>query len=139
VVELIVTGTGTVASKVAVMAVRRETIVGWACSPEVGDQAAFRRVSISTETPTIITEVIEQGGAWLARFPQDETHTPLLHMLKVTPGDAVAVAGVRVEGRAAMVILAAGLTDVARGKKFLSEISDEAGEALARVVREKRK
>jgi hypothetical protein len=139
VVELIVTGTRSVAAKVAVLAVRRETIVGWACSPELGEQAAFRKVSISTETPTIITEVIEQGGAWLARFPEDEAHTPLLRMLKVTPSDAVAVAGVAVEDKAALVILAAGLTDPARGKKFLNEISIEAGEALARTVRERRK
>ncbi|MGH7438739.1 MAG: hypothetical protein ACRENE_23880, partial [Polyangiaceae bacterium] len=84
IIELIVTGTRSIANKVAVLAVRRDTLVGWACSPELGEQAAFRKVSFSTETPTILTEVIDQGGAWLARFPEDPAHTPLLHVLKVT-------------------------------------------------------
>ena len=60
-------------------------------------------------------------------------------MLKVTPIDAVAVAGVRIEGRAALVILAAGLEDPSRAKRYLTEISNEADAALARVVRDKRK
>jgi hypothetical protein len=139
IVDLLVAGTRTVAGRVAVLAVRRDTITGWACSAEIADAATFKRVSFSATAPTVLTEVIEQGGAWLARFPHDLAHAPLLEMLKPGPAEEVAIASVRVEGRAALVVLAAGLTDASRAKKYLGELVAEAGEALARILRERRK
>jgi hypothetical protein len=139
VVELLVAGAKTIARRVAILTVRREGLAGWACSPEIADTATFRKVVVSTATPTILTEVLEQGGAWLARFPHDLAHAPLIEMLKQGPPEDVAIAGVRVEGRAALVVLAAGLPDPSRAKKYMGELSNEAGEALARVLRERRK
>ncbi len=139
VVDLIVTGTRAVAGRVAVLTVRRDVLTGWACSAEIADPAAFRKVTLATTPPTVLTEVIEQGGAWLARFPRDLAHASLIELLRQPPDEEVAIAGVRVEGRATLVILAARLADRPRAKKVLAELALEAGEALARILRERRK
>jgi hypothetical protein len=139
VVDLIVTGTRMVAGRVAVLTVRRDVLTGWACSAEIADPATFRKVTLATTPPTVLTEVIEQGGAWLARFPRDLAHAPLIELLRQPPDEEVAIAGVRVEGRATLVILAANLADRPRAKKALAELALEAGEALARILRERRK
>ena len=139
VVELLLNGTRAVAGRVAVLAVKRDSLTGWACSPEIADAATFRKVTLSTTTPTVLTEVIEQGGAWLARFPHDLAHAPLLEMLRLAPAENVAVAGVRVEGRATLVVIASRLTQLSQAKKVLADFTSEAGEALGRVLRERRK
>ncbi len=139
IVDLVVEGARTVAKRVAVLAIKRDAIVGWACSPEVADQATFRKVRLSTAAPTVLTEALEQGGAWLARFPRNLAHAPLLEMLKQSPSDDIAIAGVGVEGRPALAIVAADLADPSVAKKCVAELSVVAGEALARLLRERRK
>jgi hypothetical protein len=142
IVDLIVTGTRTVAGRVAVLAVRKDALVGWSCSPEIGDPRAFRQVRVPSGTPTVLTEALEQGGAWLARFPRDPAHAPLVDLLKARQAQGaqeVAIAGVRVEGKTALAVLAADLPDASRAKKHLGEIALRAGEALARLLRERHK
>jgi hypothetical protein len=60
-------------------------------------------------------------------------------MLKQSPSDDIAIAGVGVEGRPALAIVAADLTDRSLAKKCVGELAVVAGEALARLLRERRK
>jgi hypothetical protein len=137
-VELLVSGALAVAGRVGVLAIKRDAMVGWACSPEVADLASFRQLRVSTATPTVVGEAIEQGGVWLVRLPRDAAHAPLLEAFR-SPAEEIAIAGARVEGKAALAVVAVELRDRAAAKKHLAELAAAAGEALARLLRDRRK
>jgi hypothetical protein len=127
-----------VAGRVGVLAVRRDAMVGWACSPEVADQATFRKLRVPMTTPTVVGEAIDQGGVWLARLPRDLAHAPLLEAFR-SPPEEIAIAGARVEGKPALAVIAVDLGERALAKKHLAELAAAAGEALARLLRDRRR
>jgi hypothetical protein len=127
-----------VAGRVGVLAVKRDAMVGWACSPEVADLATFRKLRVPTATPTVVGEAIEQGGVWLARLPRDLSHAPLLEAFR-SPSDEIAIAGVRVEGKPALGVIAVDLGEKPVAKKHLAELATAAGDALTRLLRDRRK
>jgi hypothetical protein len=139
IVDLLVAGVRTVARRVAVLAARRDSFTGWTCTQELGDKATLRAVRLPTNVHTIFKEATTQEGAVLVRVPKDGTHAPLLSVMKgVAPGE-VALIAVRVEGKPAAVVMADETVDVLVLTQRMEKLAREAGDALARLLRERRK
>ena len=139
ILELLVVGTRTVARKVAVLAVRRDALVGWTCSPELGDRAALRATRVSPEMSDLFTGVLATDTARLIRIPKDAAHAPLLSAMKAAPSAEVALVSVRVEGKAVALVLADELGDTLVATRRMEELARVAGEAFGRLLRERRK
>jgi hypothetical protein len=139
ILELLVVGTRTVARKVAVLAVRRDALVGWTCSPELGDRAALRATRVSPEMSDLFTAVLAADTARLIRIPKDAAHAPLLSAMNAAPLAEVALVSVRVEGKAVALVLADELGDTLIATRRMEELARVAGEAFGRLLRERRK
>jgi hypothetical protein len=135
VVGLVLLGVRAVARKAGVLVARKDAVVGWACTPELGDEAAFKGISISLATPSLLTTVLA-GGVYLGPL-LGAVATPLLRVMKSTTED-VAIAAVRVSGRPALVIVADELGDTLIGTQRIEELARAAGEALEHILRSKR-
>jgi hypothetical protein len=139
ILELLIVGTRTVARKVAVLAVRRDVLVGWTCSPEMGDRAALRAARVSPEMSNVFQAALESEAAHLTRIPKDAAHAPLLSAMTAAPMAEVALVAVRVEGKAVAIVLADELGDALVATRRMQELAGVAGEALGRLLRERRK
>ncbi|HEY5241770.1 MAG TPA: hypothetical protein VIJ22_09905 [Polyangiaceae bacterium] len=139
ILELLVVGTRTVARKVAVLAVRRDALVGWTCSPELGDRTALRATRVAPEMSDLFTGVLAADTARLIRIPKDAAHAPLLSVMKAAPSAEVAFVSVRVEGKAVALVLADELGDTLIATRRMEELAGVAGEAFGRLLRERRK
>ncbi|HEY6463135.1 MAG TPA: hypothetical protein VIY73_23355, partial [Polyangiaceae bacterium] len=139
ILELIVAGLRTVARRVGVLAIRKETLVGWTCSPELGDRNVLRGVRLIPAMSDILSNALETEDAHLVRIPKDAAHAPLLAVLDPPLSREVALGAVRVEGKAVALLLADEIGDsrVATGR--MQELATVAGDALARMLRERRK
>jgi hypothetical protein len=137
ILEQVVGAVRTVAQKVAVLAVRKDMLVGWTCSPELADRATFRTARISAAVSDILRAALASETAMLARIPKDATHAPLLAAMKVPPAGEVALVTVRVEGKTVALVLADELLDAAPATERLQEIARVAGQALERLLRER--
>jgi Type II secretion system (T2SS), protein E, N-terminal domain len=139
ILEQVVAGMQVVARKVAVLAVRKEMLVGWTCSPELADRATLRTARISAAVSDVLTSALASDTAVLARIPKDAAHAPLLAAMKVPPAGEVALVTVRVDGKAVALVLADELVDAAPATERLQEIARVAGQALERLLRERHK
>jgi hypothetical protein len=139
ILDLLVAGVRGVARRVAVLAVRRDALVGWSGSPELADRSALRGVRLANAMRTVLHEALDQDGARLARMPTDAAHAPLLSILRPHPTGQVAVASVRTEGKAVAVVFAADLGDRAAAIERIALLARAAGESLGRLLRERRK
>jgi hypothetical protein len=139
ILEQVVLAVKTVARKVAVLAVRKETLVGWTCSPELADRATFRTARIAPAVSPELTAALESETATLARIPKDATHAPLLAAMRAAPSGEVGFATVRVDGKPVALVLADELGDPLLATQRLDEVSRVAGESLERLLRERRK
>jgi len=137
--ELLVSGAGAVARAVVVLAVRRDAIVGWAGSPGIAEHASVRALRMPVSGRTALDEGLDHAGIRLVRLPDDPVHAPLAALLGIPPASAVAIGAVRVEGRPAAVVVAAGLVDSIRAMSHMADLTPAAGESLARLLRERRK
>lgn len=137
VLELLLVGARTIARKVALFVVKRHELVGWTCTPEFGDKAALREVHLRLDLPSLLVRALT-GGTHLGHMLKNAAHAPVLDVMQGAPGE-VAVTGVRVEGRPAIVILAGELGDTMIATRRLDELARVAGEALASIVRHKAK
>jgi hypothetical protein len=135
VVGLVLLGVRAVARKVGILVVRRDTLAGWSCTPEFGDESAFRQVRVPLNTPSLLTTVMG-GGLYLGPLI-GPVAAPVLNVMKSSSRD-VAIASVRLNGRAALVVIADELGDTLLGTKRIEELARAAGDALERVVRTKR-
>ena len=124
-----------VARKAGVLVARKDALVGWACNPELGDEAAFKRIMISLATPSLLTTVLG-GGVYLGPL-LGAVAAPFLQVMKSTTED-FAIAAVRVSGRPALVIVADELGDTLVATQRIEELARGAGEALERILRSKR-
>jgi hypothetical protein len=138
ILELVVTGVRTVARRVAVLAVRREGLVGWTCSSDFADRTAFRSARVPMTARTVFHDAIEREGASLARLPKDGTHAPLIAVMRTPPAAEVAFVAVRVEGKPVALVLADEIGDTLVTTKRMEELATVAGESLARLLRERR-
>lgn len=139
ILELLVAGTRTVARKVAVLAVKRDSLVGWTCSPELADRSIFRAARVAVALSSVLSDALAAESARLARIPKDAAHAPLIAVMKTPPAGEVALVSVRVEGKPVAVLVADELGDTRAATGRMQELADTAGEALARLLREKRK
>jgi hypothetical protein len=135
VIALLISGMRAVARRVAVMAVKRDTFVGWSCNAEFGDARAWRGVSVPSNVPSVLATAAA-GTLYLGPLFRTDGHMPILEFMRETSRD-VAVTGVRVDMHAALVLLADELGDPAFGTKRMEQLSKAAGPALARVLRQK--
>jgi hypothetical protein len=135
VVRLVLLGVRSVARKAGVLVVRKEMLVGWTCTPELGDEEAFRTIQISIATPSLLTTVLG-GGLYLGPL-LGAVALPFLRVMRSTTED-VAIAAVRVSGRPTLVIIADELGDTLLGTKHIEDLARAAGEALERIVRTRR-
>jgi len=124
-----------VARRVALFVVRKDALVGWSCSPELGDVDALRALSISTRTPSLLATVLA-GGVYLGPL-LGSVGTALLQVMRTASRD-VAIVAVRVADRAAVVVVCDELGDTLLATRHLDIMARVAGEALERVVRARR-
>jgi hypothetical protein len=136
VLELVLTGARIVALKVALFVVKRGGYLGWACTPEFADRAALQSILVPLESPSVFDEAV-RDGLYLGPIRHDETHAPLLHVMRGASRD-VAVVPIRVSGKTAVVLMADELGDTMLATRRLEELSRAAGEAFARIVRLRR-
>lgn len=139
ILEQVVFAAHTVARKVAVLALRREMLVGWTCSPEFGDRALLRTARIAPNMSDTLGAVLDSSNAVLARLPKDGTHAPLIAAMKVPPSGEVAMIAVRVEGKPVALVVADEVGDAMHATKRLEEIARVAGDALTQLLRDRRK
>jgi hypothetical protein len=137
IIDALVQGVRTVARRVGVFAVKRDGYEGWSCSPELGDRVSFKSLRVIGDAETVLSRAVAVIGARLDRIEPSEAHARLLAFVKRTSRD-VATVTVRIEDRAALVLLADELGDLMIGTKRMEELADAAGEALHRLVRAKR-
>jgi len=139
VLELVLEGVRTIARRVAILAVKRDALVGWTCSPEFADRASFRALRLPTKPTNVLTDVLGEDGARLVKLPKDATHAPLFGAMKIAPAGECALAAIRVEAKPVAVVLAAELGDTFVATRRIEELSQTAGDSLARLLRERRK
>lgn len=125
-------GVRMVGRKVALLVVKKNAFVGWACTQEFGDEAQLKAVQIPSSEPSALATVTA-GGTYLGPLHRTATHSPLLSVMGATTRD-VAISAVRVKGRAAVLIIADELGDTLLATQRIEELARAAGDALARVV-----
>lgn len=132
VVERVLRALEQVARRTAIVAVRRETYVGWVCNAAFGDVAAFRALTVSHDAPS----VFRTAGTtimYLGPIPLTPAHEALLEVMGHASNDVAAVS-VRVAGRPVMVLLADELDDTLLGTRRMDELARAAGEALTHLL-----
>ena len=134
VIELLLTGVRAVARKVAFFVVKRDALVGLRCTPELGDESNLREVKIPLAAPSILVQALGSPGAQLGRILKIEAHEPLLAVMTALPTE-VAVIAVRIARKPALLVLADELGDTMMATRRMEELSQGAGEALARLLR----
>ncbi|HTQ45917.1 MAG TPA: hypothetical protein VMI75_24345 [Polyangiaceae bacterium] len=139
ILELVVEGVRSVAPRVAVFAVRKDSLIGWTCSPEMADRTELRAARFTPGPETALHGVLASEGATFVRIPKDATHAPLLGGLSRAPAGDVALATIRVESRPVAVVMADGFLEELAIAQRLEEVAQAASEALARLLRERRK
>lgn len=137
VLELLLLGARAVARKVAVFVVKRGGLVGWTCTPEFGERVQLQALTVSLVTPSIFTTAMNEG-LYLGAVRHDDVHAPLLRVMGGATRD-VAVAPVRVLGKAAVVLVADELGDTMIATRRLEELARAAGEAFARIMKAKQR
>jgi hypothetical protein len=139
ILELVVEGVRSVAPRVAVFAVRKDSVVGWTCSREMADRAELRASRFTPGPDTALDGVLASEGTTFVRIPKDATHAPLLSGLSRAPTGDVALATIRVESRSVALVMVDGFGDELAIAKRLDEVAQAASEALGRLLRERRK
>ncbi len=135
VVGLVLAASRTVARRVAVFAVKRDELVGWACTPEVGERAKLREVHIPIASSALFAQAIA-GGTHLGRLNRSDSIAPLFAVIGPTAGE-VAVSAIMVEGRPALLVLSDELGDTLLATQRLDEIARTAGASLSNIVRKR--
>jgi hypothetical protein len=139
ILELLVSGIRPAAPRVAVLAVKRDLLVGWTCSPEMGDRTALRSARMAAPPDSVLSTALATDEAILARIPKDAAHAPLLAAMHSPPRGEVALIAVRLEAKPVALIVVDELVDSMSVTKRMQELAQAAGEALGRLLRDRRK
>jgi hypothetical protein len=131
VLGLVQFGARSVARRVALLVVRKESLGGWSCTPEFGAEAALRELKIPIVAPNPLTSLLV-GGVYLGPLPG--TLAGLLRVMRTASQD-VAIAALRVADRPAVLIVADELGDTMLATKRLEELARAGGDALLRILR----
>jgi hypothetical protein len=137
ILELVVTGMSAFARRAAVLAVRRDGIVGWTCSPEMADRSVMRGVRLPGSPSRVFASALGCGDVVFAHIPEDAAHAPLLAAMRSPPRGDVALASVRVEDRPVALVIADELSDPLMATARMREIAHAAGDALSKLLRER--
>jgi hypothetical protein len=138
ILELLIAGTKTVAVRAAVLAVRRDGLTGWTCSPETADRKNFRAVVLPNMMPSVFHTALERDGARLVRVPMDAAHAPFIAALRTAPVGHALAAAVQAEGKPVAVVFADGLADPVAAVERVAALARAAGEAFSRLLRDRR-
>lgn len=140
ILDLLVAGARTIAARAVVLAVRRDALVGWTGSDDVVDRSALRAVRLPNAVPTVLHESLGHDGARRARIRTDAAHAPLLAIMTSPPlqDEEAIVAAVQADGRPVAVLLADGLGDAEAAILHLAALTRAAGDALGRLLRDRR-
>jgi len=133
IIALLMSGMRSTARRVAVMAVKRDSFLGWSCNAEFGDARAWRSVQVPSSVPSVLATAAA-GTPYLGPLFRTDGHEPILAFMKETSRD-VAVIGVRVDMHPALVLIADELADTALTTKRLEQLAKAAGGALGRLIR----
>jgi hypothetical protein len=124
-----------VAKRVALLVLRKDTLVGWSCSPAFGAPDALRDLSIATKGGGLLRAVLD-GELYLGPL-LGSVGTALLTVMKTSTRD-VAIIAVRASKRPVVVIVCDELTDTLLATRHLEVMAKVAGEAIERIVRARR-
>lgn len=140
ILDLLVAGTRSFAGRAIVLAVRRDALVGWTGSTAIADRATLRAVRLPSSSPTVLHGALEHERPRLVRIPADPAHAPLLSAMRPPPSPQreVVVATILAEGRPVALVLADGLGDPDAAIERMGGLARAAGEALGRLLRERR-
>ncbi len=136
ILDLLLAGARTVARRVAIFVVKKDELIGWTCTPELGERAAFRKVQISTTSTTLLARALA-GGTHLGRLQKIDAHATLFDVMHGAPTREVAVTGVRIEARPTIVVLSDEVGDTLIATRRLDELARVAGESLGVIIRNK--
>ncbi len=135
VLSLIEKSARAVAVRVGLFVYRKDTLVGWSCSPEFGAAAALRELSIPVHSPSLLDTVLG-GGVYLGPL-LGSVGASILRAMRTATRD-VAIVAVHVSGKPAVVVVCDELGDTLRATRHLDVLAKVAGEALERVIRKRR-
>jgi len=135
VLELIEKSARAVAKRVALLVVRKDTLIGWSCSPQFGALAALRDVSISTQGPSLLRAALD-GEIYLGPLLGSVGAT-LLQVMKTSTRD-VAIIAVCASKKPVVLVICDELNDALLAARHLEVMAKVAGEAIERVVRSRR-
>ena len=128
-----------VARRAGVLAVRRDALVGWTSSRDLAERQALRTVRLPNAVRTVFHEAFDRPGpGLLTRIPTDAAHAPLVAVMRSPPSGQVVVAAVLVEGKPVAVVFADGISDAPAAVERVGVLALTAGEALGRLLRERR-
>jgi hypothetical protein len=131
----LLSGVRAVARKVALFVLKKDSYIGWTCTPELGAVAAIRQVTIPVALPSVFSTAAA-GSTYLGPLYRNEASTGLLDVMEKATRD-VAIASVRVQGRPVVLIVADELGDTLLATQRIEELARAAGDALARLVKRK--
>lgn len=136
IIDALLGGMRTTARRVGVLAVKKSEIVGFACNPDLADASRFRALRISTEDETVFREALSEGS-YLGPLPPGKGNGRLLATMREASRD-LSLTCVHVGGKVALILLADELGDTLIATRRAALLAKLAGEALARLVRERR-
>jgi hypothetical protein len=136
VLELVLSAARMVALKVGLFVVKKGGYLGWIATPEFADRGQIQSVLIPLESNSVFDRAVRED-LYLGPIRRDDTHVPLLRVLK-NPSRDVAVVPIRVSGKTAVIIVADELGDTMIGTRRLEELARAAGDAFGRIVRTRR-
>src|SRR5262249_31395199 len=102
VIDNLIAGLSTVATRVGAFAVKKKGFRGIACNAPLGESKKFREIELPTDTPTVLGIAAAQGF-YLGPLPETPPHEALLRFMKGTSGEVAAVL-VSIAGRPAVVL-----------------------------------
>jgi hypothetical protein len=124
-----------VATRVGLFVLRKDALVGWACTPEFADVGALRQISLTARSPGLLDSVLA-GAVYLGPLI-GSMGVGILRVMKTATRD-VAIVAVRVAGKPAVVVVCDDLRDTLLGTRHLELMAKAAGEALERIIRARR-
>ncbi len=136
VVALLVAGIEALGAGAVVLSDQGAESRGRAASRWIADAARIRAVGVSTGTDTVIDRAL-RDGLYSGALPDDAAHRGLSELLGPSSSD-VHVVPVRVRGRAAVTVVAAGLDQPSSGARRIDELASAAARALERILRSRK-
>jgi len=134
VIDNLIAGLSTVATRVGAFAVKKKGFRGIACNAPLGESKMFRELELPTDAPTVLG-IAASEGFYLGPLPETPPHEALLRFMKGTSGEVAAVL-VSIAGRPAVVLFADALGDTMIATRRAEELGREASRAFSRILTE---